>query len=136
MGRGNGWYAGGPRGWTSFGLLSIKSKSASSGVKHSPVAAFAQIAGHSHRFGASSGRPLPAQDTPPLTDRQRCLTRLDPAPKTETQGQKGETASEKLPNSGGVVCPPAEINREILITPPGESEILVPPPGNSERSIC
>src|SRR4030088_1987622 len=75
--------------------------------------------------------PMPAQDTPPLTDRQRCLTRLNPSPKTETQRQQGENLIEQPPNSAGVVCPPPRINREIAITPPGESQIpVVPAPGN------
>jgi hypothetical protein len=75
--------------------------------------------------------PMPAQDTPPLTDRQSCLTHLNPSPKTETQRQQGENLSEQPPNSAGVVCPPPVINREIAITPPGESKITVfPAPGN------
>jgi hypothetical protein len=60
--------------------------------------------------------PLPSQDTPPLTEQQKCSTL--PTPKVETQGPGTETPSERSPDFGGADCPPPTTDRIVPITPP------------------
>jgi hypothetical protein len=78
--------------------------------------------------------PLPAQDTPPLTDRQKCLTQLDPAPKVETLGQGTQNPGEKLSILGGVDCPPRNVDRVMPITPPPGSQLPVGSPSRTPDS--
>ncbi len=49
----------------------------------------------------------------------------------DMQKQPGDTLSDKLAQSGGVICPPAGIDSEIREpTPPGGSMRVIPPPGS------
>jgi hypothetical protein len=56
-----------------------------------------------------------------------------PDVKTEppTVGRRGpDELSDKLARSKGVICPPAEIDRDMPVTPPGGGELkVIPPPG-------
>jgi hypothetical protein len=49
-----------------------------------------------------------------------------------TVGSGGsEQLSEKLARSKGVICPPAEIDRDMPVPPPGGGELkVIPPPGS------
>ena len=47
------------------------------------------------------------------------------------QKQPGDTLSDKLAQSGGVICPPAGVDPEIHEpTPPGGPMPVIPPPGS------
>jgi hypothetical protein len=49
----------------------------------------------------------------------------------DIQKQPGDTLSDKLAHSGGVICPPAGIDSEIHEPiPPGGSMRVIPPPGS------
>ena len=78
-----------------------------------------------------------AQNTvPPQTvDPKACANqdRLRPGNGTAQQqpSTQGQTLSDKLERSEGVICPPLGIDPEVAIPPPGGGKTLViPPPGS------
>ena len=45
-------------------------------------------------------------------------------------GRSSEPLSDKLAQSKGIICPPAGVDREMQVTPPGGGQLkVVPPPG-------
>jgi hypothetical protein len=45
-------------------------------------------------------------------------------------GRSSEPLSDKLAQSKGVICPPAGVDREMQVTPPGGGQLkVIPPPG-------
>jgi hypothetical protein len=45
-------------------------------------------------------------------------------------GGSSEPLSDKLAQSKGVICPPAGVDREMQVTPPGGGKLkVIPPPG-------
>jgi len=45
-------------------------------------------------------------------------------------GGSSEPLSDKLAQSKGVICPPAGVDREMQVTPPGGGQLkVIPPPG-------
>ena len=47
-------------------------------------------------------------------------------------GRSSEPLSDKLAQSKGVICPPAGVDREMQVTPPGGGQLkVIPPPGTS-----
>ncbi len=53
-------------------------------------------------------------------------------------GGSSKPLSDKLAESKGVICPPAGVDREIQVTPPGGGELkVIPPPGSpgGDRSV-
>jgi hypothetical protein len=45
-------------------------------------------------------------------------------------GRSSESLSDKLAQSKGVICPPAGVDREMQVTPPGGGQLkVIPPPG-------
>ena len=72
-----------------------------------------------------------AQDRPSAVDPKGCAPheRLQTDGKAP-DGKTGDTLSDKLARSKGVICPPAGVDRDIHVTPPGGGELkIIPPPG-------
>lgn len=80
---------------------------------------------------AAQDRPPPSTQGP--SSQQECSTEIDPTDrsKAETRGQGSENLSDKLSRSGGVICPPRSVDREIVTPPPGGGMTpVIPPPGS------
>jgi len=84
---------------------------------------------------ALAQRPSPParpENAPPSSDQNACLTELVPKDdsKLETRGQGGDTLSEKLSKSDGVICPPRGVDSEITLPPAGGGLTpIIPAPG-------
>jgi len=51
-----------------------------------------------------------------------------------TVGSGRESLSDKLAQSKGVLCPPAGVDPDMQVKPPGGGELkIIPPPGTPER---
>jgi hypothetical protein len=89
--------------------------------------------------GASAqapGRP-PAAATPSVNGEQRCApSDAKPregtvAPREGAAGQGGATLGDKLAQSDGVICPPANVDPEMHApAPQGGPMPVIPPPGS------
>ncbi len=86
---------------------------------------------------APPGPSTPAQQTaPPAPDRpQNCAPMekgvLPNAPEGQTTGQSREPIGDKLAQSDGVLCPPADVDPEMRApTPDAGKTPVIPPPGS------
>jgi hypothetical protein len=77
-----------------------------------------------------SGAPLLAQSPDQKQGGSECPPVVDKGePPTVGQGSSGPL-SDKLARSKGVICPPAGVDPEIQVTPPGGGRLkVIPPPG-------
>jgi hypothetical protein len=82
--------------------------------------------------GLASGAAL-AQTTSQQTGAAQnaaCPPDVKGEPPTVGQGN-GEALSDKLAQSKGVICPPAAVDPQMEVTPPGGGRLkVIPPPGS------
>ena len=85
------------------------------------IAAFAIV------MGANMSLAQPAN--PPSGAAATCPPDTKGNPPT-VGGRSSEPLSDKLAQSKGVICPPAGVDREMQVTPPGGGQLnIIPPPG-------
>jgi hypothetical protein len=85
------------------------------------IAAFAIVAGANMSF-AQPANPAPGQGA-------TCPPDAKGDPPT-VGGGSSEPLSDKLAQSKGIICPPAGVDREMQVTPPGGGQLkVIPPPG-------
>ena len=83
--------------------------------------------------GLASGSLVPAQSAPQERAEPGPSAACPPDVKGEppTVGQGSSQAlSDKLAQSKGVICPPASVDPQMQVTPPGGGRLkVIPPPG-------
>lgn len=86
------------------------------------IAAFVIIA------GANMSLAQPANPSP--GEAATCPPDVKGNPPT-VGGRSSEPLSDKLAQSNGVICPPAGVDQDIHVRPPGGGELkIIPPPGS------
>jgi len=95
-----------------------------------PAWAFAQAPEPSPLPKAPPEIPAPSNAESKACAQQRLV--LGPDGKPETQETTGQSLSEQLARSDGVICPPADVDTDIKApTPPtGNNMPVIPPPGS------
>jgi hypothetical protein len=74
---------------------------------------------------------MPVQGTVRCTPVQPPAVGQGTAPSQQTTGQSREPLSDRLAQSGGVMCPPTEADRQMQKPPPEEGKTpVIPPPGS------
>jgi len=77
---------------------------------------------------SSSDRPTPRPSTP--QPQAACPPDVQTPPPT-VGGPPSPNPSDRLADSKGVICPPAGVDPEINVPPPGGGELkIIPPPGS------
>src|SRR6476620_224466 len=77
----------------------------------------------------SSGNTPPARPESPAPQ-AACPPDVQSSPPT-VGGPASPNLSDKLADSKGVICPPAGVDRDINVPPPGGGELkVIPPPGS------
>jgi hypothetical protein len=89
--------------------------------------------------GAVCAQPA-AQQRPPSEQGAACPPDVKGEPPTVGGGGGGNSPplSDKLAESKGVICPPADVDREMQVKPPAGGELkVIPPPGSpgGDRSV-
>jgi hypothetical protein len=82
--------------------------------------------------------PPSAPQAPPVQGTVRCAPAQPPAvgqgaapSQQQTTGQSRESLSDRLAQSGGVMCPPTEHDQQMQKPPPEEGKTpVIPPPGS------
>lgn len=78
----------------------------------------------SSAFGQIKAPDIPSEAGPPTRDPRVCADH-----NTTGQGAGGGTLSDKLAQSGGVICPPESRDSDIRAPAPGGGETpVIPPP--------
>ena len=83
--------------------------------------------------GVAAGQTTapPAQNTPNPSSRAACPPDVRPNSPTVGSGQSNPNLSDQLANSSGVICPPAGVDPEMSVPPPGGGRTpVIPPPGS------
>jgi hypothetical protein len=99
-------------------------------LRHALVIALVVSVGWASNAAAQSSGNTPAgrpESPPPQAD---CPPDVQPPPPT-VGGATSPNLSDKLADSKGVICPPAGVDRDINVPPPGGGELkVIPPPGS------
>jgi hypothetical protein len=86
------------------------------------IAAFISVAAANLALAQATGNPSPEQGV-------TCPPDIKGEPPT-VGGGSSEPLSDKLARSKGIICPPAGVDREMQVTPPGGGRLkVIPPPG-------
>jgi hypothetical protein len=79
---------------------------------------------------AGQGQVVPDQGQVVPEHGVACPPDVKGEPPTVGGGGSFESLSDKLARSKGVICPPAGLDTEMLVTPPGDGRLkVIPPPG-------
>lgn len=82
--------------------------------------------------GVAWAQTTPApQTTPNAQNRAACPPDARPNSPTVGSGQPNRNLSDQLADSSGVICPPAGVDPEMNVPPPGGGRTpVIPPPGS------
>ena len=73
----------------------------------------------------------PAQNAPSPSNQAACPPDARPNSPTVGSGQSNPNLSDKLADSSGVICPPAGVDPDMNVPPPGGGRTpVIPPPGS------
>jgi hypothetical protein len=93
------------------------------------IALLVSLAGTSAASAQSSGDKPPTRPEP-AQSQAACPPDVQRSPPT-VGGAPAPNLSDRLADSKGVICPPAGVDRDINVPPPGGGELkVIPPPGS------
>lgn len=86
---------------------------------------------------AQVGNAPPREVAPPKLDPKACSDRdrltLGDTHELQSRGTTGESTSDRLARTGGVICPPPGLDPDIRAPAPGSGRTpVIPPPGSPD----